>query len=180
MDKEIWNPVPGFGDYYEASNIGNIRSKDRIVIRNNPKTGKLCKFFYKSKILQSCPSDKDGHQVVHLGFNLKKKNVFVHTMVLLAFVGGRPNGMECCHINGDATDNRVENLRWDTHHSNNQDRKLHGKYANGQNHPMAKLSEKDILNIRSSEKNNKELRKIYPISNSQMHRILTKQSWKNM
>jgi hypothetical protein len=117
---------------------------------------------------------------VHIGINKKNYHLLVHRLVLLTFVGEPPDGTECCHNNGIANDNRLENLRWDTHHSNNQDRKLHGKYANGQNHPMAKLSEKDILNIRSSEKNNKELRKIYPISNSQMHRILTKQSWKNM
>lgn len=180
MGKETWKPVVGFGNHYEASNIGNIRSKDRVVIRKNPKTGKLSEFFYKSKILQPCSSNKYGHQVVHLGFDSKKKNVFVHTMVLLAFVGECPNGMECCHINGDAKDNRLENLRWDTHYSNNQDRKLHGMYAVGQNHPMSTLTEKDILAIRSSGKSNKELRKIYHISNSQMHRILTRQSWKHL
>ena len=180
MTNEIWKPIPGFGGHYEASSLGNVRSKDRIVVRKNPKTGKQTEFFYKAKMLSPCSSDKYGHQVVHISFDSKKKNVFVHTMILLAFVGERPDGMECCHINGEPTDNRPENLRWDTHYANNQDRKLHGMYVTGQNHPMATLSEKNILAIRSSGKSNKELRQIYPISNSQMHRILTRQSWKHL
>jgi hypothetical protein len=180
MDKEIWKPVPGFGGHYEASSIGNVRSKDRVVIRKNPNTGKPCKFFYKSKILRPCSSDKYGHQSVHISVDCKKQTIFVHTMVLLAFVGERPDNMECCHINGDARDNRIENLRWDTHYSNNQDRKRHGRYSTGKDHPMSKLTDKDVLAIRSSGKSNKELRNIYRISNSQMHRILTKQSWKHL
>lgn len=180
MSQEVWKPVPGFGNHYEASSLGRIRSKDRIVIRKHSKSGKNIEFFYKSKLLSPCSSDKYGHQVVHIGFNGQRKNVFVHTMVLLAFVGERPDGMECCHINGDPKDNKIDNLRWDTHYSNNQDRKQHGTYALGDKHPMARITEQDVLAIRSSGKSNKELRKIYAISNSQMHRILTKQSWKHL
>ena len=47
-------------------------------------------------------------------------------VVLRAFVGPAPAGMECCHNNGDHTDNRVANLRWGTKSDNSQDRLKHG------------------------------------------------------
>jgi len=39
--------------------------------------------------------------------------------------GPRPDGMECCHGNGDSADNRVENLRWDTRANNGADKRMH-------------------------------------------------------
>jgi hypothetical protein len=45
---------------------------------------------------------------------------------MAAFVGPCPEGMEVCHNNGDPTDNRMENLRYGTHSSNEQDKLIHG------------------------------------------------------
>lgn len=56
--------------------------------------------------------------------------MYVHTAVLLAFVGERPEGLEACHNNGIPSDNRLENLRWDTRSSNRRDTILHGKDHN--------------------------------------------------
>lgn len=53
---------------------------------------------------------------------------FIHVVILTTFVGPRPSGMEGCHINGDPADNRLENLRWDTHASNMQDAIRHGTH----------------------------------------------------
>jgi hypothetical protein len=51
-------------------------------------------------------------------------------MVLEAFVGPCPPGLECCHGNGVGTDNWVENLRWDTHTENVLDSVRHGTHNN--------------------------------------------------
>jgi hypothetical protein len=53
----------------------------------------------------------------------------VHQLVLEAFVGPRPRGMESCHNNGNQTDNRLVNLRWDTKSENNLDRVRHGTHS---------------------------------------------------
>ena len=45
-------------------------------------------------------------------------NLLVHHAVLSAWVGPRPEGMECDHINGDSLDNRLCNLEWVTHKEN--------------------------------------------------------------
>ena len=49
----------------------------------------------------------------------------VARLVLLTFRGNPPLATECCHNNGIKADNRLENLRWDTHLSNMQDYKKH-------------------------------------------------------
>ena len=46
------------------------------------------------------------------------KNLYVHHAVLLAWVGPHPDGYQADHINGDAGDNRLENLEWVTRAEN--------------------------------------------------------------
>ncbi len=50
----------------------------------------------------------------------------VHRLVLETFVGLCPDGMEACHRNGDPGDNKLSNLRWDTHENNMLDAVRHG------------------------------------------------------
>jgi hypothetical protein len=50
----------------------------------------------------------------------------VHKLVLEAFTGQpRPEGMVCCHVNGNPSDNRLENLRWGTLRDNAADKRRH-------------------------------------------------------
>lgn len=52
----------------------------------------------------------------------------VHVLVLEAFVGPRPPGMECLHSNDVGTDNRLSNLRWGTHSENLNDLVRNGRH----------------------------------------------------
>lgn len=79
----------------------------------------------------------------------------VHVLVLLAWVGPRPEGMEGCHNNGIKTDNRVENLRWDSRSENAKDIKRYGgKYGfqghqpTGEKNGAAKLTMEKAREIR--------------------------------
>ncbi len=51
---------------------------------------------------------------------------YVHVLVLTAFRGHCPAGMEGCHNDGDPKNNRLSNLRWDTHSANQKDGFRHG------------------------------------------------------
>jgi hypothetical protein len=133
---EIWKPIPGYGGHYEASSLGNIRVKDRVVEKFCGLHKKIVKQHYKGRLLKLNKSDKYGHVSVRIGVDRKKITASVHRLVLFAFVGPAPEGMECCHNNGIAWDNRIENLRWDTHAANNADRKRHGNYKVGKDHHM--------------------------------------------
>lgn len=179
MHDEEWRQIPGFGGHYEASSLGRIRVKDRIVTKRH-KTGKPMQQFYPGRLLSLVKADKWGHLGVKLCVGDRASTVAVHRMVLLAFVGPCPEGMEACHNNGIASDNRLENLRWDTHHSNNQDRRAHGTYAKGEQHPMAKLTPEQVQGIRSGAITKAQALRDLGISNSQHHRIKAGQSWAHL
>jgi hypothetical protein len=67
-----------------------------------------------------------GHIAVRVG---RIGYRFVHRLVLEAFVGPCPEGMECRHLDGDPANNRLENLRWGTHRENAADQVRHGTAA---------------------------------------------------
>ena len=119
--KETWMPVEGYEGYYEISDLGVLRSVDRRI--DHPTSGVIGR---KGKVIKLKPH-KDGYFAATLHRDGRRKNRMVHHLVLEAFVGPCPPGMECCHNNGDPSDNRVENLRWDTKKSNMQDIKRHGR-----------------------------------------------------
>lgn len=176
---EIWKPVPGYGGHYEASSLGRIRSVDRVVVKRH-RSGKLIQQRYAGRLLAPSAPNKDGHLRVHIGFGGKRVSVFVHRMVLLAFVGEPMPDQEACHRNGVASDNRSCNLRWGTHASNNGDRVLHGTYDLGEDHAMAVLTEADVKAMRASGLGAAAAAKRFGISKSQAWRILTRKAWKHV
>jgi len=69
-------------------------------------------------------------------------------LVLEAFVGPRPQGQEACHGDGNVANNRLTNLRWDTHSGNMADKLAHGTHNRGVRHSLAKLTEEQVVLIR--------------------------------
>lgn len=66
--------------------------------------------------------------VLHKGGDTKTK--YVHRLVLESFTGPAPEGMECLHIDGDKTNNHLDNLRWGTRQENILDIVRHGRHHN--------------------------------------------------
>ena len=112
---EIWRSVPGYEGYYEVSDRGNVRSLDRYVARRD---GTWRFIRGQSRTPTVSP---DGH----LRVSPSKDNVpelrAVHRLVLEAFIGPCPDGMECCHRDDNKLNNNLSNLRWDTHRANLED-----------------------------------------------------------
>ena len=119
---EVWKPIPGWEQYYEASTHGRIRSLDRFTIRSNGSP-----YRRKGRILKTWALPHTGHHCVALHANAKGTKYRVHRLILTTFVGEPPEGTEGCHNNGNPADNRLENLRWDTKKANAQDTVKHGK-----------------------------------------------------
>lgn len=87
----------------------------------------------------------DGFRMI---VNLRGKTFNVNRLVLLAFVGPCPDGMEGCHNDGNHRNNALSNLRWDTHISNEKDKKRHGTSNEGIRNGTAKLMEEQVREIR--------------------------------
>lgn len=120
---EHWRPIPGYGGY-EASNLGRIRSVDRWIY---PRTGRRA-YTREGQILRSHPHPHTRHMLVKLRQSNEVAHCRVHVLVMLAFAGPRPEGMEVCHNNGAAGDNRLSNLRYGTRSENRHDAVLHGTH----------------------------------------------------
>lgn len=102
---ERWKPVVGFETMYEVSDQGRVRSYRRGGIR----------------ILKPGPK-ASGHVSVALG---RGNSYDVHYLVLRAFVGPRPKGFECRHLNGNPRNNKLSNLEYNTRSQNIRDKKWH-------------------------------------------------------
>ena len=116
---EQWKTIPGWEGFYEASDMGRIRSVDRIVQR------KGWDMKLRGKVLKPAP-DHYGHLYVNLNRGGTPTRGSVHRLVMLTFVGPCPAGMEVCHQNGTPEDDRLTNLRYDTHANNMLDKNEHG------------------------------------------------------
>lgn len=174
---EIWKEIPGYGSHYEASSLGRIRVRPRVVIRPHSKTGEPKEFSYPGREL-SLNKSTGGYMKVTVVFCGKTVSINSHILVAEAFHGVRPHGLVVCHCNGIPYDNRPENLRWDTQLENNRDRTRHGTVPLGEKHPMARMRASDIEYIRANNLTTRQVRENYGISNSQAFRIVKGDSWK--
>lgn len=111
--KEIWKDVVGYEGLYQVSNLGRVRSLDRVVNITGRGTRKL-----KGK-LRKITLDSKGYPSVSLSSgNCVDKGHRVHRLVCEAFIPNPENKLYVDHINTVRTDNRVENLRWVTFDEN--------------------------------------------------------------
>lgn len=98
-------------------------------------------------------------------------------LVLETFVGPCPPECEVCHNDGDCTNDAIENLRWDTSAGNKADMRRHGTQVCGENHPKAKLADKDIPVILMRRQKGERLKSIadsYDVSEQRVHQICKK------
>lgn len=98
--KEKWAPVPGYENIAEVSNLGNVRTFDRIARSGRP---------FLARELSKIP-DKDGYLMVGLNRDGYQKKIAIHRLVAMAFVSG--SGPMVNHLNGIKSDNRSSNLEW--------------------------------------------------------------------
>ena len=119
---ERWLPAPEWEGLYEVSDRGRTRSLPRKTASGR-RGGRLL-----------TPDKRpDGHLKVSLSDCGRRRKVYVHQLVMLAFVGPYPPGMEIRHLNGDPEDNRLENLAYGTKAENAADRIAHGRDAHARN-----------------------------------------------
>ncbi len=112
---ETWMPVVGYEGLYKVSDRGRVTNNTGRYLTPYPRrTG-------KNKRIQ--------FYTVNLSRDGIAKTKKVHRLVLEAFIGLAPDGLQCCHEDGNCANNVLSNLRWDTASSNVRDSIRHGTYV---------------------------------------------------
>ena len=112
MIVEVWLPVNGYLNFYEVSNLGNVRSVDRIV---GARSGGMR--FQKGALLKP-GMDSRGYLQVCLNAYGKHKMHLVHRLVVKAFFPKDQKRNLVNHIDSNRTNNNLENLEWVTSSEN--------------------------------------------------------------
>jgi len=141
---ETWRDVAGYEGVYRVSDLGRVRSLDRMV--DHPK-GQMR---LNGKVMRLRLSH--GYEKVDLCQNGLRKKFFVHRLVVTAFLGQCPDGKEVNHVDGNKLNNRPSNLEYVTHLENMQHAYQTGlsKTQIGVENINSKLTETDVLEIRAA------------------------------
>jgi NUMOD4 motif len=143
---EIWKSIPGYEGYYEASDLGRIRSIERVITQVSAK-GNIYHRTMKGSIVKPSLDSKKHYKLVHLA-KVSVQTCLVHLLVLRAFIGEPSIGYQGCHNDGDCKNNLLTNLRWDTRLANEDDKKAHGTVPKGETHYAATLTNDQVLSIK--------------------------------
>ncbi len=173
---EIWKPVPGYEGCYEVSSLGRVKSLARTV-GNRWQTQKPV-----PEQIKAFSSNKQGYLSAHLYRGRRMKKFYVHRLVAEVFLANDLRLPQVNHLNGDVSDNRVENLQWCSSRENCQhavDAKLY-ESAKGEQIASSKLKESDVLEIRrmvASGALQRDVAPIFGLSRTAVSKIVLRQRW---
>ncbi len=126
--------------------------------------------------------DKDGYLKAIICANGKRRHVRINRLVLETFVGDG-KGKMAAHENGNNTDNRLDNLRWDHQAGNIADKKTHGTHQEGEKHGGRVLDAAKVRSIRDRRASGESLDSIatdFGIAVSTVSAIVTRRLWKSV
>jgi hypothetical protein len=161
-----WKDINNFDGSYQVNNLGQVKSVSRL--RNGNAIYQLQDTIFKPSICR-------GYYEVKLTKNKRKIHKLVHRLVAEAFIPNPDNKPFINHMNGNKTDNRVENLEWCTAQENMNHAINTGLInKNGENHFAAKLTNKQAEEIRSlyGKIKQSEIAKLFNISPQIVNQII--------
>lgn len=128
---------------------------------------------------------RGNYDSVALYCNAQSRYFMNHRLVLEAFVGPCPDGLEACHNDGNPQNNKVNNLRWDTRESNMSDKLIHGTSRRGKPRTWVSRAEltldevKEILKRYENGEKIRQLERVYEVSYDTIRNIVRGISWRN-
>ena len=172
MTKELWKQIPGYKGRYEISNLGILRISGPDRIGRNRLIG-------QHPGLYATPN---GYLQAHLYDERGIKNIGVHQLVMLAFIGPCPSNKQVNHINGRRKDNRLQNLEYLTASENVQHAmaNLPRKCQKGTKNAHAKLNESSVAELRrrsSAGELTIDLAKAFGIAHQTASKAINRHTW---
>lgn len=173
---EIWKPIPGYEGLYEASNLGRIRSVDRVITQATRWGGSMS--YRKEGCLIQPRISRNGYLLVNLANGKSYRTASVHRLVALTF-HGVPVGErdQVAHGDGNKQNNCAANLRWATALENAEDRDRHGTTVRGEDHHSAKLKDDEVRDILASNDNHTTLARKYGVTVPAIRKVRNGKSW---
>ncbi|KKM61143.1 hypothetical protein LCGC14_1534740 [marine sediment metagenome] len=197
MNNIEWRKIEGYDGMYLISSDGSIKSVGRIVKHKTKGKKTIHERILEKRMMPF------GYMLVSLWKNNNQKTYRVSRLVASAFIPNPLDKPTVNHINGNKTDDRVENLEWATYKENEQHAWRTGLKTKG---PMAgkshtketrhkmSISRKGIRNYSKLSQNQvdeirnlyasggyvqKEIAEIFHISRPQISNIVTFKQWKD-
>lgn len=121
---EEWRDIPRFEGFYQASNLGRIRSLDRLVTFNGTRAER------KGVILR--PAQRNNYAFVLLSIEGRKKAYSIHRLIVTTFIPNAENYPCVNHIDCDKSNNNLLNLEWCTSKQNSEHAVVNNKYRKGE------------------------------------------------
>ena len=175
---ETWKPIPEYEGLYEVSDMGRVRSLDRVVkhARYGPQA-------LKGRIL-SLRTGGDGYLMVSLYKDGESKTTKVHKLVKNTFHGPNPEGLNVLHGKRGQKCNELSNLEFGTQKQNSgPDKVRDGTLARGEKNGRAKLTEVDVKMIKHQLKagwNQEDIAKIFGVTRQTISNIKCAKSWAHL
>ncbi len=164
---EIWKEY--IKGNYDASDKGQIRSIDRVVLFNGTpgiRKGILLKQTVNSK----------GYLTVIICVNGTRKTEYSHRVIAKTFIENLEDKEQVNHMNGNVLDNSVDNLEWCTHEENYMHAQMTGLISKGN----PKLIEQEVSEIKcliNSGLSNPEIAKVYGVDKATIRNIRIGKNW---
>lgn len=163
---------------YRVGDDGSLWS--RWKNGGNDRTGQVLTDRWRR--LKGWVDKRRGKNTGYIKVGLMKDGVLyrlrLHRLILEAFIGPCPKGMQGRHLDDNKENLRLSNLAWGTPHDNAEDRQRNGIYPRGENHPRAKLKKADISIIKASPKSGHQLAREYGVSPATINAARRGDSWR--
>jgi hypothetical protein len=157
---EAWLPVVGREEQYEISDQGRVRRLSHEVPVTS-RNGNIFMRRLRPKLL-SPQRYESGHLYVVLG----QEHIRIHHLMLEAFVGPRPDGMNGLHRDDDPDNNTIPNLYWGTYSDNQHDKVANGNHHNANKTECPRGHQYSPANTRVDNQGRRHCKTCYPSAGS--------------